>query len=203
MDTIQKIDDDLRSLGSFKDNMLNILYMSEDVRNLTMPVLDDARFDEHDNFFGRKEIPYYNPDTQETEYVDLTGHCFDVPYIDSTITDVRAIITLESFITKINGTHVKEVELDIFAFSHKALIHMSDTEKVSFSNRGYSGNRVDMMVSAIHSAVKKHAYDFGIGKIMLNTRNPVTPYMPNQDFYGKKISFLCSDFYIKPRNVRN
>lgn len=201
---IQKVDDDLKSLGKIKDYFSKILFNSEDVRNLTMPELDDNRFDELDNFFGGKKLEYYNPETKKYEYIDLQGHCFDVPYIDETITETKAVITMESFITKIEFEHIKEVQVDIYAFAHKDHIHMSSKEKLPYSKKGYSGNRVDMMSSAIWLALKEANMpkDFGIGKIMFNPRMPITPYQPNKDFYGKKLSFLCSDFFVKPKNQR-
>lgn len=195
-----KVDDDLRSLGSFKDTMMNILFNYEDVRNLTMPTLDDDRFDEFDNFFGGNLE--WTGTNGSVEHVELLGHCFDVPYIAETITDNRALITLESYITKIEGEHVKEVAIDVFAFSNKSFIQMSPKEKAYFIKKGYSGNRVDMMVAAIELAVKNRSREFGIGKIMLTHRNPVIPYEPQNKFYGRKMSFVCSDFFIKPQNKR-
>lgn len=201
MANINKVDDDLRSLGNFKDTMMNILFNFEDVRRLTMPRLDDDRFDESDNFFGGA-LEWTNPTDGLIERVNLSGHCFDVPYIDETIIDNRALITLESYVTRIEGEHIKEVALDIFAFSNKSFIHMPVSEKAFYIKKGYSGNRVDMMISAIELAIKQRSREFGIGKIMLAPRNPVVPYEPQKDFYGKKITFLCSDFFIKPRNKR-
>lgn len=198
----QKVDDDLYSLGRYKDIMMDIFYQSEDIRNLTMPVLDDARFDLQANFFGGKELAYSNPDTGSTEYVTLPGHCFDVPYLDQSLTEERAVILLESLITRIEGPRIKEVEIDVYALSHKSFIHLSAAEKSSYLKKGYSGNRVDMMAAAIELAVKERAREFGIGKIRLNSQNPILPYETENSFYGKKLSFLCSDFFMKTRNQR-
>lgn len=205
---IQKVDDDLKSLGKVKDYIMKVLYNNEDVRNLTMPSLDDDRFDSVDNFFGGKNLEYYNPTTKKYEYADLLGHCFDVPYIDETITDSRALITMDSYIPELPSEHIKTIALDMFVFSHKSFIHMNSKEKASYSKRGYAGNRVDMIVSAIELALKEanqivnRPKDFGIGKIVMRERSPITPYEPNKEFYGKKISLLCSDFFEKPKNKR-
>jgi hypothetical protein len=199
---LQKIDDDLYSLGWFKEVAQKIMYLSDDVRNITMPVLDDDRFSDEENFFGDKDITYFNPDTAKNESVTLIGHCFDVPYIDSTITDSRAFITMETTITKLEGNHIKEIELFVYAFSRKDFIHMNLEEKNKYIKKGYSGNRIDMMVSAIALAFKEHANEFGIGQVSLNPRSPIVPYEPLASFYGKRMSFIISDFYIKPKNLR-
>lgn len=199
-----KVDDDLRTLGRCKDYISKILFNSDDVRNLTMPILDDDRFDALDNFFGGSKLEYHDKSTNETLYVDLLGHCFDVPYIVDTITETPALITMESYATRMENEHIKEIEIDIYAFAHKDHIHMNPKEKSQYSKRGYSGNRVDMMCSAIWLALKdaNRPKDFGIGKINFNPRNPITPYQPNNSFYGKRLSFLCSDFFVKPKNQR-
>lgn len=197
------IDDDLRTMGKFKDMIMNILFKSEDVRDLVMPQLDNDNFDLSDNFFGGKNLEYYDAINNENKNVDLLGHCFDVPFIDERINDTRALITLESYIKRIEGSHVKEVELDIFVYSHKNIIHMDSKEKGKYIKKGYAGNRVDMLCAAVVDAIKEHSKDFGIGGLKLKPYDPIYPYEPKNEFYGKKISFLCPDFFIKPKNQEN
>lgn len=197
------IDDDLRTLGKFKDMVMDILFKSEDVRDLCMPQLDNENLDVSDNFFGGKNLEYFDAESNEMKNVDLLGHCFDVPYIDLRINDTRALIAIESYVKRIEGDHIKEVELDIFVYSHKDIIHMDSQEKGKFINKGYAGNRIDMLCAAIINAIKTHSQDFGIGGLDLNPYNPIYPYEPKNEFYGKKISYLCYDFYIKPKNQIN
>lgn len=194
------VNDDLRTIGKFKDMIMDILFKSEDVRDLCMPQLDNDNFDVSDNFFGGKNLEYFDTDSNEIKNVDLLGHCFDVPYIDTRINDTRALITLESYIKTIEGDHIKEVELDIFIYSHKDFIHMDNSEKGKFVNKGYAGNRIDMLCAAVVDAIKDHSKDFGISGLHLNPFNPIYPYEPKNEFYGKKISYLCHDFFIKPKN---
>ena len=202
---ITKIDDDLVALGKCKAYISDILYHSDDVRNLTMPTLDDDRFDTLHNFFGGKNLEYFNPVTQKIEYVDLPGHCFDVPYIHEAMTNPCALITMDSFITKIENKQMKEIEIDIFALSHRDFIHMDTTEKDTYVQKGYAGNRVDMMVAAIEMALKtaEMPKDFALGRLRFKPENPIFPYESNTGFYGKKISLLCSDFFIRPNKEKN
>ena len=165
-----------------------------------MPELDNENFDITDNFFGGEKLEYYNPSTGSTEYVDLLGHCFDVPYIKPTITDTRAIICMETYITKLDSESIKEVAIELYVYSHKNFITMPRAESAKYKKRGYAGNRIDMLMSAIELSIKNRAYDFGIGKIALTANAPISSYEPNNDFYGKRMSFLCSDFFIKPKN---
>lgn len=202
--SIVTVDDDLKSLGSCKEYFSEVFFLNEDVRKLVMPSLDDSRFDERDNFFGGKKLKYFNPSSKEYEYADLPGHCFDFPYVDEKIVDSRALITMDSFLTKAGCGRTKEIQIDIFALSHKDFIRMDEEEKASYTAKGYAGNRVDMMVSAIELAMKyaERPKDFGIGRIFFKPENPITLFDQDKQFYGKKISLLCSDFFIKPKNLR-
>lgn len=194
------IDDDLSALGKYKDTIGEILFSSNDVVNLVMPTLDNPNFDAADNFFGGEKLEYYNPETKEIEYITLLGHCFDVPYIKPTITDARALICMETYLNKVDGESIKEVALDLYVYAHKNFIAMPSTESGEYKKRGYAGNRIDMLMSAVEVAIKYRSRDFGIGKIMLKPVSPISSYEPNNDFYGRKMSFICSDFYIKPKN---
>lgn len=196
------IRDDLKSLAKFKEIMASILFESEDITDMVMPEPDDPRFDKSENFFGARDLPAEDPVTGEITYVTLTGYCFDIPYIKESITDDRTIITVDSSITKIQGEYIKEVGLDVCVLSPRDTADMNSEQKELFHARGYHGNKIDMIVSAIHTAVMEQARDFGIGKIRLAPEKPVISYLPNDNWYGRKISFLCSDFYKKTGKQR-
>lgn len=194
------IDDDLKALGKYKDTIGEILLSSDDVVNLVMPSLDNPNFDVADNFFGGERLEYYNQAKNEIEYITLLGHCFDVPYIKPTITDARALICMETYISKVDGESIKEVAIDLYVYAHKSFVTMPHDESAKFKKRGYAGNRIDMLVSAIELEIKNNSRSFGIGKILLAPSTPIISYEPNHDFYGKKMSLICHDFYIKPKN---
>lgn len=181
-------------LGSYKEKVMRALAKDEDVVNLVMPTLDDDRFDIIDNFIGGEfKDEKGNP-------LKLNGHCVDVPFIYATITDNKNIICIDSTITKADSEAIKEVGLVIYVMFHKSNIFFSDKDKKYYAQKGYSGNPVDVTVQAIGRLLNGRN-DFGIGKLKPINYNPIKPYYPQNDYYGKTMEYVCSDFMTDYQRV--
>ena len=198
------VEDTVRSLGSYKDALTSLFLQDEDIVNIIMPELDDDRFDVEENWLGGNYK--YIDENKKVNYVELSGHCFDVPYVSDVVKNAYSYICMDTSIRRIENDSIKDVQLVITVFANKPSVHMSKKEKAKYLAKGYSGNRIDMAVQAIVNCVNRAnekdsewRKEFGIGRMRLTSSNAVIPLYPssNSDFFGKTITFVCPDFYIK------
>jgi hypothetical protein len=202
----QRVAQTYAKMGALKDAMSILFLQDDDVRNLVMPKLDDENFSVEDNWYGG--VVTDRRGTTKT----LIGHCFDVPFVSDTITDNRTIICMESYMPYFNSKATQEITLMVNIFANKdGITYYSKEDKRMLNKmraRGYTGNRIDMLVMAIcnavnsHDQIHGHEQDYSIGSMLFQQKNPVVPYQPNSVFYGKQIFFDVYDFSMTSRNLK-
>jgi len=163
---------------------------------LVMPIPDSDLVEIEDNFIGGDfQVKVRNSDTgkYEIKLLSLIGHLFDVPYIYATIQDDKNAICMDSSITKISGQAINEVTVQLFIMCHKSNINFSDEDRLKYKKLGFHGNRLDCIIQEIAKTVNG-SRKFGIGKMLPAPTNAVTPYYPNDNFFGKIMTYRCSDF---------
>ena len=197
-----------RTMGGIKEAYAALFLQNDDIRSLVMPRLDDDRFGDEANWYGGS---YNIREKGVTSRVELQGHCFYVPYVKDTLTDNRTVICLESYVTTAYTGQIKDIIFMINVFSSKTGIDMQTEDDRQLLDkmkaRGYTGNKIDMVVSAICQVVDttKTIMDasgklvYGIGKATLLQREPILAYQPNVNFYGKQIFYNIIDFNVTPR----
>lgn len=187
---------DFKELGSYKEQIRRMFISNPLLIELVMPIPDSDKVEIEDNFLGGNfQIRERNPDTglYETRQLSLVGHLFDVPFIYTTIQDARNAICMDSSITKTSGESINEVTLQLFIMCHKANIKFSDADKIKYRKLGFFGNRLDCIVQEIGKTING-SRKFGIGKMLPSSNNAIVPYTPNDNFFGKIITYRCSDF---------
>lgn len=199
-----------QSLGGIKDAYRRIFLNDEDIRALVMPEdsdLYDDRFGAEENWYGGI---YTCRDGGETKTVELTGFCFDVPYARDTIKDNRIMICMDTYLDRVYNSTTKTINVMINVLTNKdGCIPLTDKDRVFLAKmraRGYTGNRLDMVVAAIENCVfnaheiedKNMRCKYGIGGAMYSSRDGITLYQPNVYFSGKQLIFSISDFSITP-----
>ena len=201
----EKYYDPLSDMSRIKTSLISLFCDLDDLTKLIMPQLDNANFTFEENWFGGK---YDKNKYRKTEIVDLVGHCFDTPYIEGTVTDNRCAIFIETYVTKVENEHLKEVGMDVFIVCHKDSVHLSKEDKKYFESIGVYGNRVDSAVQVINSSILNHFVmdgikkKYSIGAISLVERNPIQQYVPGTKFYGKVLHYTYQTFYQRKNNVR-
>ena len=189
---------EFNSLGDYKELLFKLLMTSGEKSDLlidiVMSTLDDDRFDKYDNFLGGENLEYY--EDGKLIYVDLKGRLYDVPFIYSTITDVINAICVDTNISVVSP-NTKEMTITLNVMCHKDNLKLDKTTKRKFKKLGYNGNRLDIMVALIGKILNySKESNLGIGTLVPISRNPITPYYPNNDFFGKTMIYTCSDFMI-------
>lgn len=187
---------DFKELGSYKEQIKRMFISNPLLIELVMPIPDSDKVEIEDNFLGGNfQIRERNPDTgvYETKLLSLIGHLFDVPFIYATISDARNTICMDTNIIKTSGEAISEVSVQLFIMCHKSNIKFSDADKIKYRKLGFYGNRLDCIVQEIGKTVNG-SRKFGIGKMLPAPINPIISYTPNDNFFGKVITYRCSDF---------
>lgn len=177
-------------LGSYKKDIMNMFVANEDIVNLVMPTPDDKRFELGDNFLGGK---YKTVKNGIEETVELTGHCFDVPFIYASIPDNRNAVFIDTTISRADGESIKEMTVSIEIMCHKTNLKLDTQDRIKYIKKGLSGNRLDMIVQEVGMQLNS-SREFGIGRFKVSPRNPVRSYFPNNDYFGKVLTYTCEDF---------
>lgn len=194
-----------KSLGDYKDLLFKLLLYSGEKSDLlidiTMPTLDDERFDKYDNFTGGEFETYTGVGKNQTvEHVKLQGRLFDVPFIYSTVTNTINVICIDTNISSCNP-NTKEMVITLNVMCHKDNLELDIETKRKYKKLGYVGNRLDIMVALIgeilnYSTENGKKSGIQIGTLNPIPRNPVIPDYPNNNFFGKTMTYTCSDFMV-------
>lgn len=193
--TEKMMENPLVSLGLIKEAVGNILMMNDDVVDLVMPYIDDDNYSFEDNWFGCKIGKNMNGQIKDAR---LIGHCKNVPYMDETITDTRSIILMETYPS--TSTSIIDYTLVINVVCHRDVIKLDDNEKSEWREKGYAGNRLDMICQAINIALTDESIkdSFGIGAMRLDTRtSQLQSFKPNTNFYGRTMVYRIDDINME------
>lgn len=202
-----------RALGGIKDAYKKIFLANDDLREIVMPAdseLYDKRFTPEANWLGGRYTCRRNG---KIETVELTGHCFDVPYVRDTITDNRIVICMDTYLGRTHHATTKTINVMINVLTNKdGCVVLTDKDRrflAKMRARGYTGNRLDMAVAAIMQSVtvahevedKDLCCTYGIGGAVFSDRAGITLYQPNVYFSGKQLIFSIADFNITPNTT--
>lgn len=182
-------------LGKTKDTLREMFLDDPIISSLVMPQPDDPDFSALQNWLGGT----YSGTT-------LTGHCFDVSFIPSGVTDDRAFLCMETNILSA-GNAVHTLALTVKCFASDAKLALTEQEKDIFiKDYGFSGNRVDIMSEAIYHFFLTHpevCRALSIGNITLaSEKNPTESLRVDNKYYGRAITFELRGFNLTPRTKR-
>ena len=184
----EKYYDLLSDMSRIKDNLMSLFYNSRDITGLIMPKSDDEALTAENSWYGR--------------------HCFDTPYIEGIIPDNGCAVFIETYLTKAENQHIKEVGVDIAVVCHKDSIRLSDEDKEYFNSMGVYGNRIDSAIQLINSAILSQSTmdmikeKYSIGNMVLAKENPLKQFTAGTDFYGKCLSYTYQTFYRRKNTAR-
>lgn len=189
---------EFKSLGEYKNLLFQLLMLSGEKSDLlmeiVMPTLDNDKLDKYDNFLGG-EFEIYNSDG-DREIVKLQGRLFDVPFIYSTVENTINTICIDTNVRSCNQ-NTKEMVITLNVICHKDNLKLDYETKRKYKKLGYTGNRLDIMVSLIGEILNySKDSELGIGALIPFPRNPIVPDYPNNNFFGKTMNYICSDFMV-------
>ena len=140
-------------------------------------------------------MPDYNEltATQDLDIL-LKDHIYDTISIDNTQGVARVYICIEAYVPSVDGDAIKEIGIVINVFCPDSLKTLSKLEKVKYiSEQPFYGNRIDVLTDAIDRCLNGKR-GIGIGKLRLKPRSPIGIYQPVNNYYGKSMEYIVSDF---------
>jgi len=190
--------DSLSDMGRIKDSLKSLIFSSEDITRLIMPTPDDADLTFEQNWYGGTFEK--NKDGQTIKTM-LTGHCFDTPYIEGTLTDKGCAVYIETYLTKAVNGRIKEVRVDITVMCHRDFVRLTEADKEYYNSIGVYGNRVDSAIQIINSSILNSEIkgQYSIGNINLAEENPITQCVSCDGFHGKCLSYRYQTFYQRKK----
>jgi len=166
----------LYPLGKDKDIIIKTFSENEDIISLILPT--------------------YNKETA-TEDLDiiLKRHLYKTIEIDNTQGDSKVYICVETYIPLVDSDTIKEIGIVINVFCHESLLDLSQAETIKSISKGLFGNRIDQTIDLIDRCLNGKQ-DMGIGKLRLRNRNPIGIYQPKNNYYGKSMEYVLTDFNV-------
>lgn len=201
----EKIFNPLADMSRIKDSLMQLFRNTKDITHLIMPYPENENFTFDQNWFGGK---FDRNVKGKTEITTLIGHCFDVPYIEGTITDNRCSIFIETYLIRVGNEHMKQVGVDVFVICHKDSVRLSEEDTEYYNSIGVYGNRVDSAIQVINSAITNPEImaeiqkKYSIGDLTLLERNPIDRYIPGTKFYGKCLHYTYHTFNQRKSKVK-
>lgn len=190
------------ALGSYKEKLFQLFVKDEKsdlLIDILMPVIEDSRFDKIDNFIGGS---FKCIQDGHVELVDLKQHLFDVPFVYSTVTDTRNVICIDTNLNSCSQS-LKEMKIEISVMCHKKSLQLDMETRIKYKDLGYVGrNRLDIAIAIIGDIINRST-EFGIGKLSPSRYEPVKPYYFSNVFFGKILTYTCTDFMKNHTEITN
>jgi len=198
------VHDPLWELGGFKEMLCYLFMDNKEITDLVMPVLDDADFTFEENWIGGIHTKTVSGEQRK---VNLQGYCLTVPFMEGVVSSAKTFIAMETTCDSITGKNTMDISLQVYVYAHRDSVRLSNEEKQKYHAMGYAGNRCDVIAMAINRTllndnIKK---SFGIGDLSLdnNSRSrPVGTHIPNNNYYGRVLSYTVPDFYVTSETRR-
>lgn len=193
----------LSDMSRIKRSLMSLFCDTVDITRLIMPELEDSDFTWEQNWYGGTFTK-----SGQSAPATLPGHCFDTPFIEGALTNQKSAIFMESYLTKMESQRIREVGITIYLVCHKDSIGLSEEDRAYYESIGIYGNRVDSALQAINAAIQKPTTmdsirkNYSIGNLIFAEEEPIKPYLPGTDYYGKSLSYTYPAFYRKKDSMR-
>lgn len=187
----------LRFSSEYKNKIINLLLENEDFIKLINPTPSKCPdLDIIDVLLGGSwEI-------NGKKYVEQ-GYIFDHNFVNETTTDEKTFAFVETTINNISHDLV-DFSLYVCLFSNKNLIRLSRTSfptTKEVMDMGYfaselNGNRIDVLCEIVDGIINGNSSLNALGDIKPDSRNFMTVFTPNTNYYGKCLKYTVQNYNI-------
>lgn len=180
--------------SEYKNKIINLLLRNKDFIKLINPTPSKCEdLDIIDVLLGGK---WFISGKEWTEQ----GHVFDYEFVNETTTEQRTFVFVETDINGINQGLFTEFNLYICIFTDKNLVRLSNKTSPTVKevkDMGYFAstyaNRIDVLCDIVDRILNGNDKLKSIGCVEPVTRNYVTIYKPNNNYYGKCLRYRVSN----------
>lgn len=174
---------ELYPLGKIKGDIINMICENQDCVDLILGEnnADLAKgYDVEDILLGNKKL-------------SLDGQIKDRLVMLETQYQTKTYVFIDTYVSNAETTTIKTINIVIDVFTHLSSIDLSPTEKIKFQDKGFYGNRVDVLLDGISRMFNKKE-GLGIGLTLFTTIRPMKIIQPTKDHYGRSTTYEIKDF---------
>lgn len=129
------------------------------------------------------------------------GYIFDYNFVNETTTDKKTFVFVETDIDTVRNNIFTDFNLYVCIFTSKDLVRLTNetipTVK-EVKDMGYFAstyaNRIDVLCDIVDRILNGTDKIHGLGDVQPASRNYVTIYSPNNDYYGKCLKYKISNY---------
>ncbi len=172
---------ELYPLGKFKDIIRKTIVGDLDCQDIILgeKCADLEKYDAYDILMGNKNL-------------GLEGQVKDRLAMLSTQLTAKTYVMVDTIISNMDSKYIKTIDIYIEVYSHLSFIDLSVDENDKFVQKGYLGNRVDILLDMICRLLTSKT--MGIGETRIKSLRPMSYIQPTPDYYGKTIILTVPEF---------
>lgn len=130
------------------------------------------------------------------------GYIFDHDFVDDTIKEKKTFVFVDVEIPSIEKNIFMDFNLYVFVFTDKSLIRLNqwssptsqEVKEMGYFSTNMFGNRIDALCDCIDETLNENDVIYGLGDITPNPRNHLSTYRPNNQYYGKCLSYHIANY---------
>lgn len=182
--------------SKYKSDIINLLYRSDNFIKLINPIPSKCPdLDIIDVLNGGTWIINGKEWTEQ-------GHVFDYNFVNETTTEKKTFVFVETDIDVIRDNIFTDFNLYVCIFTSKDLVRLNKSSSPTakeVKNMGYfatssRGNRIDALCDCVDRILNGSSRINGIGDVKPASRNHMTTYLPNSNYYGKCLKYNITNY---------
>lgn len=182
--------------SKYKSDVINLLYRSDNFIKLINPIPSECPdLDIIDVLNGGTWV--INGKKWEEP-----GHVFDYNFVNETTTEKKTFVFIETDIETIRDNIFTDFNLYVCIFTSKDLVRLNKSSSPTakeVKNMGYfattsHGNRIDALCDCVDRILNGSSKINGIGDVKPASRNHMTTYLPNSNYYGKCLKYNITNY---------
>lgn len=188
----------LYTAADYKFKIINLLLKNKNFIKLISPEESECpELDIVDVLLGGKW--YING-----EWYTEQGYIFDHDFVDDTIKEKKTFLFVDVDIPSVQKGMFMDFNLYVFVFTDKTLVRLNQWSSPTareVKDMGYFatdtfGNRIDALCDCIDGILNGNENLYGLGDVESNPRNHLSTYRPNNQYYGKCLSYHITNYNV-------
>ena len=182
--------------ADYKYKIINLLLRNNKFIQLVSPKESDCQdIDIIDVMLGGKWLVNGKWYTEQ-------GYIFDHDFVDDTVKEKKTFVFVDVDIPSVQKNIFLDFNLYVFVFTDKSLIRLNqwssptshEVKKMGYFATDSYGNRIDALCDCIDETLNENEKIHGLGDIIPSPRNHLSTYRPNNQYYGKCLSYHITNY---------
>lgn len=180
----------------YKYKIINLLLKNKKFIQLVSPKESDCQdLDIIDVMLGGKWLI-------NGEWYTEQGYIFDHDFVDDTVKEKKTFVFVDVDIPSVHKNIFMDFNLYVFVFTDKSLVRLNqwssptsqEVKEMGYFATDNYGNRIDALCDCIDETLNENEKIYGLGDVTPNPRNHLSTYRPNNQYYGKCLSYHITNY---------